>query len=136
MTTIKSTTPPSGPATMPPPASSKLRDKGSWRVLDRQRQLGAWAVDEDGNQIPGPGYLKFFLDYPADDAQLAAILKGDRIARAERKMRRAWAGEIVTDLPAVSVPGLLENGSICKANGPDDPYAKPKEEPKSDGGEA
>lgn len=77
--------------------------------------------------------MRFSLDYPADDTQLAAMLKGDRMPRHERKMRRAWAGEIVTDLPAVSVAGLLAKGAICKANGPDDPYSKPA---KGEGGEA
>jgi hypothetical protein len=49
-----------------------------------------------------------------DDAQLAALLKGAKIPLVDRQTRYAYEGDIVTDLPAVSVPGLLASGRIVR----------------------
>ena len=91
-----------------PPPAKKLRDAGKWRVL-----LPPDRPDSDG-----------MIMYPADDAQLARLLKGDTIPRAEREMKKVFPGDVVGDFPAKSVPWMHEAGWITEANGPDDPYKK------------
>jgi len=75
-------------------AGSTIRDGRAWRVTDRRAGL----------------------IYMADDDQIAAMARGDRIPLAERAWKEAPAGAIVTDLPAVSVPGLLAAGWIEPAD--------------------
>lgn len=52
------------------------------------------------------------LTIMTDDAQLRAMLAGGKIPLVERDRRLAQAGEVVTDLPAISVPLLLAAGKI------------------------
>lgn len=85
-----------------PKRAGGLRADGAYRVLDKRA----------------------FIEYPADDDQLAALIKGDKIPRADRKVKRVHTGEIATGIPAASVKGLVASGWICEANGPDDPYRK------------
>lgn len=47
-----------------------------------------------------------------DDDQLARLVAGEYIPHEERKTRRAPSGEIVRDLPTISVPSLLASGKI------------------------
>ncbi len=77
----------------PPAKASPLRDKGPYIVTG----------------VAAP------LIIVTDDAQLAALIKGATIPLADRKTRYAVEGEIVTDLPTVSVAGLLADGRIKKA---------------------
>ncbi|MBK8260274.1 MAG: hypothetical protein IPK80_02930 [Nannocystis sp.] len=89
----------------PAPKTGKaLRSAEAWRVLDKRE----------------------WIEYPSDDAQLERLLSGDKLPRSERKVKRVKAGEIAKDIPAKSVPGLIAAGWICKADGPDDPYAASK----------
>lgn len=52
------------------------------------------------------------LDYPTSAAILRRLMEGENIPFPERKMRRAEPGEIVSDIPASSVPALIEKGYI------------------------
>lgn len=91
--------------TAPAPAPKRaggLRADGAYRVLDKRA----------------------FIEYPADDDQLAALLKGDKIPRADRKVKRVHTGEIATGIPAASIKALVASGWVCEANGPNDPYRK------------
>lgn len=81
-------------------APAKLRAPGKYRVLE-------------------------WLRYPANDDDLEARLKGMLLDDAEIAWRRVDAGEIVDDIPTVSVTSLLANGQIVQANSAGDPYAKP-----------
>lgn len=93
------------PAPAPAPAPKRaggLRAPGAYRVLDKRA----------------------FIEYPDDDDQLAALVKGDKIPRADRKVKRVHSGEIATGIPAASIKALVASGWVCEANGPDDPYRK------------
>ncbi len=75
------------------------------------------AKDEKGQPLRDPGpYIvtdkRDVLIIMTSDAQVEAILGGAGIPRGERKMREDKPGVWVTDLPAVSVPGLLAKGWI------------------------
>lgn len=48
------------------------------------------------------------LRYPTDPAIIRKLKAGEDIPMHRRGARIAARGEIVTDLPAVSIPGLLE----------------------------
>ena len=55
------------------------------------------------------------LSYPTDPAIVARLARGDRIPAPDRGLKRAEPGEIVDDIPSVSVPWLLEQGLIRPA---------------------
>ncbi len=52
------------------------------------------------------------LTYPADPRIIKRIQAGERIPFEERALKRAAEGEIVDDIPEVSVPWLLEQNLI------------------------
>ena len=53
------------------------------------------------------------LWYATDPAAIARIRAGEKkVPWGERRERHVYAGQIANDLPAVSVPGLLEKGWI------------------------
>lgn len=72
---------------------AKLRAPGKYRVTD----------------------VREYIKYPSDDAQLARMLKGENLGD-EVKWRRAFTGQTVTDVPAVSVAQLLADGWIVEAS--------------------
>jgi len=96
--TPKATTAPK--ATSTKASAPKLRDTTKYRVLDTRE----------------------VILYPADDAQLERLQNGDKIPREKRRMKRARSGDVVSDLPAKSVPWMLKAGWICRAGSKDDPY--------------
>lgn len=102
----------SPPAATGAPDRKPLRDKGPYRIM--------------------PTRDEFYI--MTDDVQLADRIKGAMLPRNQLKLRRVVPGDIVTDLPAVSVPHMLRDGDIVAANGPADPYAKPVK--GGEGGEA
>lgn len=57
------------------------------------------------------------LSYPTDAAVIRRLQAGEAVAWEQRGLRRAEAGAVVSDLPAVSVPWLLEQGLIEPADG-------------------
>ena len=77
--------------------------------------------------------VRDFVMWPADDAVLERLVNGDNIPRSQRRMRKAWTGEIAEGLPTVVVPWMLASGWIVKANGKDDPFRGAKSD---DGGDA
>lgn len=52
------------------------------------------------------------LNYPTDAAAVRRIMAGEDVPTGARHERRAEPGDIVTDLPASSIPGLLAKGRI------------------------
>lgn len=52
------------------------------------------------------------LSYPTDKAIIRRIQEGESIPTDERGAREVTPGEIVDDIPSVSVPWLLEQGQI------------------------
>lgn len=52
------------------------------------------------------------LSYPTDPAVIRRLLAGDQVPLAERNLKRAEPGAIVNDIPAVSLPWLVEQGLI------------------------
>jgi hypothetical protein len=51
--------------------------------------------------------------YPTDAGVIARLLAGEQVPHDERgEIKRHVAGDVVDDLPACSVPGLLERGEI------------------------
>lgn len=52
------------------------------------------------------------LEYPTDPRAIAALLRGEDVPVDRQRLRRAEAGEVVGDIPACSVPWLLEQGLI------------------------
>lgn len=52
------------------------------------------------------------LSYPTDPRVIKRIRSGERVPWEERKVKEVEAGEVVDDIPAVSVPHLLANGII------------------------
>lgn len=70
--------------------TAALRDPGTYRVGTARGAI--WII--------------------TDDDQLARILKGERIPKAERKVKRYVSGEIVKGIPATSVPWMLSGGWI------------------------
>jgi hypothetical protein len=55
------------------------------------------------------------LSYPTDPDIITRIQSGAHVPLHERRARRAEPGEIVSDIPAMSVPWLLERGIIRPA---------------------
>lgn len=82
-----------------------MRDSKAYRVLWRAGRANGGA-----------------LGYPARDEDLQRLLAGDRGFKYEEK--RAMPGDVVTDLPAKSVPGLLKAGAIM-AEADEDALAAP-----------
>lgn len=58
------------------------------------------------------------LSYPTDPKVIARLQKGEQIPWEERGMKRAEAGEVLDDIPSVSVPWLLDQGLIEEADRP------------------
>ncbi len=59
------------------------------------------------------------LYWPADPAVIARIAGGERVLHEERGLlMHARAGEERDDLPALSVPWLLEQGRITRKQAP------------------
>lgn len=56
------------------------------------------------------------LSYPADPKVIARIEKGEIVPWEERGIKRVEEGDVVTDIPASSVPWLLEQGLIEEAD--------------------
>ena len=57
--------------------------------------------------------IKQTLWYPTDKAVIARLKAGENLPIKERgPIRQAEPGEIVSDLPLVSIPGLLEHDYI------------------------
>lgn len=52
------------------------------------------------------------LSYPTDPRIVARLLAGDTVPFAQRRLRHVARGEVVADIPAVSVPWLLEQSLI------------------------
>ena len=52
------------------------------------------------------------LSYPTSASVIRRLLAGEDIPPAERHESHAEAGDIVQDLPAHSIPGLLAKGRI------------------------
>lgn len=52
------------------------------------------------------------IEYPTDPAVIRRVLAGEKVPYAERKMKRAEAGEIVMDLPQHSVIWMVRKGWI------------------------
>lgn len=52
------------------------------------------------------------LSYPTDPAIIARLQAGEQIPLQDRRLRQAEAGEVVGDIPACSIPWLLEQGAI------------------------
>lgn len=77
-----------------PPAKA-LRDPGTYRVGTARGAI--WII--------------------TDDDQLARVLRGENIPKAERKMRRYASGELVTGIPATSLPWMLSGGWVEPAPG-------------------
>lgn len=78
----------------PAPKPAGLRDAGVYVVTDARDSVGI----------------------PADDAQLAAMLRGERPPLSERRMRWFEPGAVVRGWPAGSVAGDLAVGIIRKAS--------------------
>lgn len=57
------------------------------------------------------------LSYPTNAAVIRRLQAGEAVAWEQRGLRRAEAGAVVSDLPAVSVPWLLAQGLIEPADG-------------------
>lgn len=72
------------------PKAPALRDPGTYRVGTARGAI--WII--------------------TDDDQLARILRGENIPKAERKVKRYVSGEIVKGIPATSVPWMLSGGWI------------------------
>lgn len=56
--------------------------------------------------------VKVGLNYPTDPAIDARLRAGEQIPWEDRGMRRAEPGQIVDDIPPLSVPWLIEQGVI------------------------
>ena len=48
------------------------------------------------------------LNYPTAPAVIKRLAAGEKIPAADRHEKRAEVGDIVSDIPSVSIPGLLE----------------------------
>ena len=55
------------------------------------------------------------LAYATNAAAIERIQKGEEVSLEERDIVEASAGDVVTDIPAVSIPWLLEQGLIEEA---------------------
>lgn len=56
--------------------------------------------------------LRGGLEYPTDPAVVERLLAGENIPYGERGMVRREEGAVVDDVPACSVPWLVEQGYI------------------------
>lgn len=63
------------------------------------------------------------IEYPTDPAVIRRILAGEKVPYAERGMKRAEAGDVVTDLPQQSVTWMLRKGWVEPVE--DEPAAQP-----------
>ena len=52
------------------------------------------------------------LSYPTDHGVIERLAGGENLRYPERRCREVTVGEIVTDIPAVSLPWLLEKGYV------------------------
>lgn len=52
------------------------------------------------------------LFYPTDAAIIARLVAGENLSLEDRRMVHRRAGAVVTDIPAVSLDGLLAEGAI------------------------
>lgn len=52
------------------------------------------------------------LSYATDRGAIARIKRGEKVPARDRKEKQAKVGDVVTDLPSESIPGLLEHGYI------------------------
>ena len=52
------------------------------------------------------------LSYPTEKAILDRIIKGEKVPFAERNSKEVSAGEIVSDIPDISIHWLLEQHKI------------------------
>jgi len=52
------------------------------------------------------------ISYPTDPEIISRILAGESIPQEERGLKEVLAGAVLDDVPAVSVPWLLEQGLI------------------------
>lgn len=63
--------------------------------------------------MPSKRYrAKTGLSYPTNPQVIARLKRGENVPWEERRAKEVAAGEIVTDIPAVSVPWLLEQNLI------------------------
>ena len=97
-------------AKVPPKKTAKPKPKAAPKKLRDERAFRVTGVRDR-------------ILYPADDAQLARLVNGDKVPRAERKMKVARTGDVVDDLPATSVPWLLDRGWIEPAKAAPKPKA-------------
>lgn len=63
--------------------------------------------------------LKTPLFYPTDPGVIRRIQAGENVPWPERRRKKARPGQVVSDLPAASVPGLLRKGLIEAVPDPD-----------------
>lgn len=105
------TTEQAAPATAPvaspaPKAKGGLRSPVAWRILKPRGSAGGVRVI-------------------TDDDQLARVLKGDQLPKADLKIRWYEPGEVAMDIPASAVGWLTEGDDplICEANSAADPYS-------------
>ena len=52
------------------------------------------------------------LSYPTNPGIIARIQDGEKIPFEQRETKQIQAGDIVSDIPSVSIPWLLEQGLI------------------------
>lgn len=71
------------------------------------------------------------LTYPTNAAAIAAIIAGEEVPWEDRDAKTIEAGAVADDIPAVSIPWLLEQGIIELVT----PPAAPPPPPPVDGGE-
>lgn len=57
------------------------------------------------------------ISYPTDPKIVRRLLAGEHIPWTARHLKRAEPGDVVADLPAASVPWLLEQGHIAPVGG-------------------
>jgi len=62
--------------------------------------------------VKGRYRVKVGLNYPTDPAIDKRLRAGEEIPWEERGLRRVEPGDVVDDLPALSIPWLLRDGLI------------------------
>ena len=69
---------------------------------------------DGGRPAPRGGRYRVLvpLSYPTRQNVIERILAGEQLTASERAERRVEPGEIVSDLPQISIEGLLGNGWI------------------------
>lgn len=58
------------------------------------------------------------LFYPTDAAIVARLVAGENLSLEDRRMVHRRAGAIVSDIPAVSLEGLVAEGAIALVDEP------------------